>query len=234
MKTAYSYSVLRYIHDAVTQEFINIGVAVYSPEGKFFDAICTTSYRRISNMFERVDGNRFREMTRHIQQQIGRMGSELPSSLPFEPSVAMVGLLARVLPQDDSAIQFSKPGVGLSSDLARTLRELFERHVERYLMVGETARRSDEEVWRVFREPLERVHVAEGLRPKRIVASSYEYEFERSWRNEIWHLYEPVSFDMVDAGSMLEKANRWVGRATSLQDSAEEFSNSHASRRAPG
>jgi hypothetical protein len=47
MKTAYSYSVLRYMHDAVTQEFINIGVAVYSPEGKFFDAICTTSYRRI-------------------------------------------------------------------------------------------------------------------------------------------------------------------------------------------
>ena len=47
MKTAYSYSVLRYMHDAVTQELINIGVAVYSPEGKFFDAICTTSYRRI-------------------------------------------------------------------------------------------------------------------------------------------------------------------------------------------
>jgi len=34
MKTAYSYSVLRYIHDPVTQEFINIVVAVYSAGAK--------------------------------------------------------------------------------------------------------------------------------------------------------------------------------------------------------
>jgi hypothetical protein len=223
MKTAYSFSILRYVHDAVTQEFINIGVAVYSPEAKFFDAICTTSYRRISNVFERIDGNRFRELTRYIQQQIGGMGSEYKSSLPFEPGVAMEHVLAKVLPADDSAIQFSKPGVGLSSDLDRTLKELFQRHVERYVLAGETSRRSDEEVWRVFREPLDRAQVTSSLRPKRIVAPSYEYDFERSWKNEIWHVYEPVSFDMVEAGSMLEKANRWVGRATSLLDSAEEF-----------
>ena len=30
MKVAYSFSVLRYIHDPVTQEFVNIGVAVFS------------------------------------------------------------------------------------------------------------------------------------------------------------------------------------------------------------
>ena len=36
-------------------------------------------------------------------------------------------------------------------------------------------------------------------------------------------MYEPVSFDMVDGDSILDKANRWVGRATSLIDSAESF-----------
>lgn len=223
MKVGYSYSILRYVHDAVTQEFINIGVAVYSPEAKFFDAICTTSYRRISNVFERIDGNRFREVARYIEHRIGQMGSEYKSSLPFEPSVAMEHLLAKVLPPDDSAIQFSKPGVGLSADLERTLKELFERHVERYVLSGEQSRRTDEDVWRVFREPLDRANVTPSLRPKRIVAPSYEYEFERSWKNEVWHAFEPISFDMVEAGSMLEKANRWVGRATSLLDSAEEF-----------
>jgi len=61
------------------------------------------------------------------------------------------------------------------------------------------------------------------LRPKRIVAPSYEYEFEHSRRNEIWHVYEPVSFDLMEAASILDKANRWVGRATSLMDSADQF-----------
>ena len=48
MKVAYSFSVLRYVHDPVTQEFINIGVAVFSPEAKYLRAICTTSYGRIT------------------------------------------------------------------------------------------------------------------------------------------------------------------------------------------
>ncbi|MGA2051312.1 MAG: hypothetical protein ABSG96_26795, partial [Terracidiphilus sp.] len=88
---------------------------------------------------------------------------------------------------------------------------------------GESPRRTDEDVWRVFREPLDRVLVTPRLKPKRIVAPNYEYEFERSWKNEVWHVYEPVSFDMVESASMLDKANRWVGRATSLMDSADHF-----------
>lgn len=35
MRTPYSFSILRYVHDPVTQEFINIGVAVYARESGF-------------------------------------------------------------------------------------------------------------------------------------------------------------------------------------------------------
>jgi hypothetical protein len=61
------------------------------------------------------------------------------------------------------------------------------------------------------------------LSPKKIVAANYEYEFQRAWKNGIYHLYEPVSFDLADSGSILDKANRWLGRATSLADSSESF-----------
>jgi hypothetical protein len=152
------------------------------------------------------------------------MGESLPTELPFESSRAIEHLLGRVLPVDDSSIQFSRPAsVGLSSDLEKTLTELFNRYVECYAMRPGVDRRDDEDVWKVFREPLEKRHLTSHLTPKRIVASSYDYEFERSWKNEIWHVCEPVSFDMVDAGSILDKANRWVGRATSLNDSSEQF-----------
>jgi hypothetical protein len=223
MRVAYSFSVLRYIHDPVTQEFVNIGVAILSPDAKYFRAICTTSYARITQVFEKIDGQRFRQLSRYLQDQICAAGQEYESTLPFEAGPTIEHMLARVLPPDDSAIQFSKAGVGLSVDLDRTLHELFQRHVERYTASGESPRRTDEDVWRVFREPLDRALVTPRLKPKRIVASSYEYEFERSWKNEIWHVYEPVSFDMVEAASMLDKANRWVGRATSLLDSPDPF-----------
>jgi hypothetical protein len=223
MKVPYSFSVLRYVHDPVSQEFVNIGVALFSPQVRYLRATCTTNYGRITHLFERIDGQHFRQISRAIQEQINALGEDYGATLPYESVPTVDQLLARVLPADDSSIQFSKAGVGLSANLDQTLNELYHRHVERYVALGETPRRTDEDVWRVFREPLDRVHVTQRLRPKQIVASSYEYEFERSWKNELWHVYEPVSFDMVEAASMLEKANRWVGRATSLMDSPEPF-----------
>lgn len=223
MRTSYSFSVLRYVHDPVTQEFINIGIAVYSREAGFLRAICTTHYARITRMFVKIDGNRFRQLTRHIQEQVSAIGQSLPTELPFEPGPAIEHLLARVLPPDDSSVQFSHAGVGLSHDLEKTATELFSRYVEQYAPISGSSRRDDEDVWRSFKEPLERHHITPRLSPKRIVAPNYEYEFQRAWKNEVWHLYEPVSFDMVDGGSIVEKANRWVGRATSLSDSSESF-----------
>ncbi len=223
MRTPYSFSVLRYVHDPVTQEFINIGIAVYSREAGFLRAVCTTHYARITRMFAKIDGNRFRQLTRYLQEQISAIGISLSSELPFEPGLAIEQLLARVLPPDDSSIQFSVAGVGLSHDLEKTTSELFDRYVERYAFTHDSNRRDDEDIWRTFRESLERRHVTDHLSPKRIVSPNYEYEFQRAWKNRVWHLYEPVSFDMLDGSSIVEKANRWVGRATSLNDSSEQF-----------
>lgn len=223
MKFAYSFSVLRYVHDPVTREFVNIGVVVYSAEAEYLRAICTVNYGRITQVFQKIDGQRFRQISRHIQEEIGAIGRMRESWLPLDPPQSIESILSKILPPDDSAIQFSEPGVGLSSDLDSTLQGAYSRYVEHYASPIEAPRRTDEEVWQTFRDPLRRLQVTPLLCPKRIVASSYEYEFERSWKNEIWHVMEPVSFDLIDAGSMLDKANRWVGRATSLMDSSDPF-----------
>lgn len=223
MRVGYSFSVLRYVHDPTTQEFVNIGVAIYSADARYLRAICTLNYGRITEVFQKIDGQRFRQISRYIQEQICEAGRLRETSLPFESSQSIEGLLAEILPPDDSAIRFSKAGVGLSADLDQTLQELYQRHVEHYTSQVDAPRRTDEDVWRTFREPMDRVQVTPWLSPKRIVAPSYDYEFQRSWKNEIWHVLEPVSFDLLEAGSMLDKANRWVGRATSLMDSSEPF-----------
>lgn len=225
MRTPYSFCVLRYIHDSVTQEFVNIGVAMYSHQARFLRAVCTTHYSRVSQTFARIDGTRFRELTRYIQFEINKIGESLEAGLLFDSERSIEQLLSRVLPPDDSSIQFSRPaGAGLSTNLPQTLQDLFSRYVERYASRVETPSRSDEEVWReVFREPLERLHITGRLKPKRIVASSYDYEFQRAWKNEVWHVYEPVSFDLVRADSVLDKANQWLGRATILTESSEPF-----------
>jgi hypothetical protein len=90
-------------------------------------------------------------------------------------------------------------------------------------MAASGERRSREEVWRSFRTPLERRSIADKLQPKLIVAVDYKYEFQHAWRNGVWNLYEPISFDLLDSNAMVEKANKWVGRAFSLRESDDPF-----------
>ena len=61
------------------------------------------------------------------------------------------------------------------------------------------------------------------LQPKRIVGKDYDYQFDHAWKNGIWNLYEPVSMDLQNADSILDKANRWLGRVTNLQDAEDPF-----------
>jgi hypothetical protein len=95
--------------------------------------------------------------------------------------------------------------------------------VERYTRSGESPSRSDEDIAKSFRARLDQRRVAGRMREKRIEAKDYEYDFRYAWKNAVWHLYEPVSFDLVDPGSIVEKANRWLGRGVALQDSPESF-----------
>ena len=51
MKTHFTFTVLRYIHDPVSGEFANVGVVLYAPELRFLDAICTPDGRVVPGEF---------------------------------------------------------------------------------------------------------------------------------------------------------------------------------------
>jgi hypothetical protein len=224
MKAEFYFSLLRYVYDPLTQEFVNIGVVLYSPSHSFLRATFTSRYGRISKMFGHIDGVSFRATTSYIERRVSDISDRLSRGLLFSDSQeSLQSILNEVLPPDDTAIRFVFGGVGITEDPALTLEGLFGRYVTRYENPSENERRDEKDVWKVFQEPLRTKEVFPHFVPKVITAPNYEYEFERSWKNGVWHLFEPVSFDLADASSISEKASRWVGRAMSLSDSSEPF-----------
>jgi hypothetical protein len=224
MKKKFYFSLLRYVYDPLTQEFVNIGVVVYSPANSFLRATFTSRYGRISRMFGRIDGASFRSTVSYIERKLTDVNERMTQGLLFrDPKESLDSILNEVLPPDDTAIRFAFGGVGMTEDLPQTLDELFRRYVVRYENPSEFAHRDENDVWKVFQEPLRVKRVYSQFVSKKITALNYEYEFERSWKNGIWHLFEPVSFDLSDERSILEKASRWVGRTMSLSDSLEPF-----------
>ena len=70
MKTTYTFTVLRYVHDIVAGEFVNVGVALYAPDVRYVSAICTPRYGRLNKVFLEVNGDHLRSLMRFIQARV--------------------------------------------------------------------------------------------------------------------------------------------------------------------
>lgn len=221
MKTTYSTITLRYLHDVVTGEFANIGVVLYAPEQRYLEARFTTSYGRLNAIFLKIDHRHYRALMRYLAKRFDEIAADIRDGLQVPPVTGLREMVRQVLPPDDSSLQWSEQGGGFTENPAATLDALFKRLVERYVAGAEPVSRSDEDIAKPFKTRLGQA--AMKLAEKKIETKDYQYDFRFAWKNSIWHLYEPVSFDLVDPNSIREKANRWLGRGVALQDAREKF-----------
>lgn len=221
MKTTYSTITLRYLHDVVTGEFANIGVVLYAPEQRYLEARFTTSYERLNAIFLKIDHLHYRALMRYLANRFDEIAADIRDGLHVPPVTGLKEIVRQVLPPDDSSLQWSEQGGGFTDDPGKTLAEIYGRLVERYIAGATQVSRTDEEIAKPFRTKLGRV--ATKLAEKKITTQDYQYDFRYAWKNNIWHLYEPVSFDLVDPGSIREKANKWLGRGVALHDAREKF-----------
>jgi len=221
MKTPYSFLTLRYIHDVVTGEFANVGVVVYAPEQNFLAARFTDSYKRLNALFVRIDHSNYRRVIRYLQARFVEMSVELRSQMNLQNVLRIEELVQKVLPKDDSSLQWSPVGTGFTNDLNKTTHDLYERMIERYSKSTDAGSRTDDDIVRPFKTALhEKVH---ELTQRVVNTPDITYEFQYAWKNDIWHLYEPVSFDLKDEHSIEDKAHKWLGRGVALSDAEIDF-----------
>lgn len=220
----YRYTLLRYVHDTMTGEFVNVGVALHAPEVGYLSALCRTTYRRVSVAFPGLNGEHFRAVMRHVQSRFERLGERLPTEPSSSDGKALEDIARGVLPSDDSSFQWSPVGVGLATDPSQTLEALFNRMVMRYdEQPSARARRTDDDVWRNFKRDLEQRRLLKYFEPKTISVQDDEIRFEHAWKNGVWHCIEPVSFDMAAADTIKDKAHKLLGQITSVSEATENI-----------
>lgn len=218
----YTYTILRYVHDTTTREFVNVGVALYCPDLKYINAQCRTTYGRISNVFPGFNGEHFRSLMRHIFVSFEDLGERLRGSVVQPQSKSILELAQQILPLDDSALQWSEIGSGTTDNPSQALEQLYERMVMRYEEKQTRERRTEEDVWRHFKRGLERRNLLRLFEPKTIEVKDDEVKFKHAWKNGTWHCLEPLSFDLSTPDSIKDKAHRWLGQITSVANSSTE------------
>ncbi len=220
---SYTYTVLRYMHDVTSGEFVNVGVALHAPQAPYLSALCRTTIGRLSKVFPGLNAEHFKALMRHIQNSFEERGERLANELQFASSSGVIEIAQSVLPKDDSSLQWSPCGSGRTDDPAQALEKLFNRMVMRYEDKQASSNRTDDDVWRHFKKDLEARRILQHFQSKIISVQDDEIEFQHSWKNGKWHCLEPVSFDMATADSIRDKAHRWLGQLASVQDAVDPF-----------
>ncbi|HMJ04688.1 MAG TPA: DUF3037 domain-containing protein [Chthoniobacterales bacterium] len=219
---------LRYVHDPLSAEFANVGIVIYSPakggEPPFLSVRTRKTIGRLSEMFPGIERASFSSAMRSIDRAIGRISRHLVSEPLLRSDGDATTFARKALPADESALQWSPAGAGLSANPAAVLDKLFDRFVSKY-DVRLANRRTDDEVWRPVRARLEARDLAGRLRPKVITGGDDRIEFEHAWKNGRWHVYEAISLDLANADGIRDKAHRWLGQLTSIakEPTVEQF-----------
>lgn len=214
----YTYMILRYRHDAVAGEQINVGVILHAAQSGFLGAAIRKAYGRISKVFPTVDGTTLRQDLAQIERAFQKLAkTNVGGDLVSQPNVASYAL--QVVGKDDSSLVWSDIGSGLTTDPERTLADLSARFVTQY---DETvpARRSDAEIWKPFRDLLVERQVADIFETKTVSTTLDEVEFEHAWKNGKWHCFQALSFDLATADGIREKAAKWAGHMVGLKSAA--------------
>jgi hypothetical protein len=215
----YTYMILRYRHDAVAGEQINVGVVLHAPQSGFLGAAIRKAYGRISKVFPTVDGITLRQDLSQIERAFQKLAkTAVGGDLVSQPNVSNYAL--QVVGKDDSSLVWSDIGSGLTADPERTLADLSARFVSQYDEVV-PARRSDAEIWKPFRDLLVERKVADVFESKTISTPLDEVEFEHAWKNGKWHCIQALSFDLATADGIREKAAKWAGHMVGLHSAAD-------------
>lgn len=223
-KAPYSYTLLRYVHDVLTGEFVNVGVVLFVPSKGLVRFKLRSTIGRLKGVFPDIDRRAFVSSLIAVRKglQFAAKSESEAGFLKSDGDAAAIGY--RAVPRDDSSLQWSRPGTGLTDNPDETLNRLFERYVSRY-DTHHHARRTDDDVWRPVHRKLEERNLVQHLREKSISGGLDDIVFKHARKNGQWHVYEPLSFDLADADGIKTKAREWLGHLSAVVagGKAEQF-----------
>ncbi len=220
-KQAYSYTILRYVHDVVSGEALNVGVVVHMSASQEVRMRTNKTIGRLRGAFPDLDRRAFVSAMEAVDRSFRTVAGRLTTEFRLDGISDARSLALAVLPADDSALQWSSAGAGFTDDPARTFEELYERYVARYA-AGTVNRRTDEEIWRPVRDGLAKRGIDAPFGSKTVAGAHDRIEFGRALKNGRWHAYEPLSMDLADADRIKDKARRWRGHLAAVAEGTSE------------
>lgn len=221
-KVAYTYCLVKYVHNPALGEMLNVGVALYAPSARFFAGRFDFHFERLSKTFADFNGNHYRDSIRNLENAFLAFADELQQQDKLfgekEKFQDVKQILRVVMPEQSLSIQFGEMFGGIADDASEELKLVFERAVKSQYVQNRKERRSDKQVWSEYQRHLAGKRINPYLAEKRFVADDYQLKYKHAFKNEKWHLLQPVTLDYINTQSMQERAIKVLGDTELLSE----------------
>lgn len=219
----YQYQVIRYMHDQFTEEFVNVGIVLYSPEHFFLQARVIKRYSRISQFFGGINGDFLIGALKKFEDLVNQTANGLQTiTTPYKK---IDEITSKILIKDDSALQLSNEIFsGIDIDLNIALSDIFDRIVQKYQAEDSTITHTDQYVWsKIYKRYFDQQGITKQLKKHSFVTEKDTIEFDKSWKNGVWNCYQPLSLDLKTEDSIKSKVYKWFGILKQLETSNEQI-----------
>ncbi|MGN7884924.1 DUF3037 domain-containing protein [Dyadobacter sp. 22481] len=218
----YQYQIIRYLHDRATGEFINVGVIVYSAEYQYLNCKIISKYGRITSFFPGADGRAILKALRHFEKEIIRAKQLFSELLPISEDLAE--LTRKILPDDDSSLTLTEVKKGIDLDFNKSLTDLYRLLVTKWQNETDESATSDADVWKKkYKKYFDEYGITAKLTEHEVETKYDSFQFDKAWKNEIWHCYMPVSFDLQNVENIRSKVYKWAGKLAELATASEKI-----------
>lgn len=223
MKT-FEYQLLRYSPDAVSGEFVNVGVLVFDAEGKKLAGRFLDRIARVSQFFPAINGRYLSKVLRHISSDVERIAAQFNTELDVFPFAGVEQVSKDILAKDDSSLFFTETLKGLDISIEAILDNLYDRSVASHIQEDDRKLTSDKDVWtKVYKKHFEKKKILGRLKHHKVQTAMDTFEFDHSWKNGHWNCFEPLNFDLRNSRSIKDKAYKWKAKLNELNHANEEL-----------
>jgi len=207
----YSYSTLRYRHDPTSGEAVNVGVLLYSPEEGFAELELDDNYGHLTGLFREFSKEDFEMSLRALQAELREARAQFrePSLLEAKPQTA-VELAAKLLPDQGGTLRFGELRRGRGRDLEDETQTLFQMLIaDQRPEHFARSRRSEEDVWKMYRKVLDLYNIPIALEEKKIQTPSVALTFKHTFQNGARHALQPLTLEYAKPEDIIARAAKW-------------------------
>ena len=221
-KFGYTYCLVKYVHNPAAGEMLNIGVLLFSDEVKQIVGKFEIHFDRLSSAFANFDGDHYHFVIRNLEHSISQLNDRFKPSLFQNGFEDIKGVFRLLMPDLGLSIQFGNVLAGITNNLEEEAEHIFNRLITSQTPQKEKKSRSDEEIWAtVYNKPLAKRQLTNHLKPHIFSSGESNWKFEHTFKNEKWHILDPVTMDYAQAETMKMKAAKLTGQAVFLKENKD-------------